>query len=54
MEDVATVGLLWLAYEYPYAAAAVAVVLLAFSIWLLLIARKVIRSLFRPKPPPAA
>jgi hypothetical protein len=54
LEDVATIGLLWLAYEYPYAAAGVALVVLALSIWLLLIARKVIRSLFRPKPPPAA
>ena len=54
VEDVATIGLLWLAYEYPYAAAGVAVVLLGVSVWLLLVARKVIRRLFRPKPPPAA
>ena len=49
-EDVATAGLLWLAYEYPYAAGAIAVGLLALAVGLLLLARKVIRSLFRPRP----
>ncbi|MBT2135457.1 DUF4126 family protein [Croceibacterium sp. LX-88] len=51
VEDVTTFGLLWLVYEHPYIAAGVAVVLLALTIWLLLLARKVIRSLFRPRPP---
>ncbi len=50
VEDVATVGLLYLAYEYPYAAAAIAVLLLALTIALLLLARRIIRGLFRPKP----
>ena len=49
-EDVATAGLLWLAYEYPYAAGAIAIGLLALAVGLLLLARKVIRSLFRPRP----
>jgi hypothetical protein len=51
VEDVTTFGLLWLVYEYPYIAAGVAVVLLALTIWLLLLARRIIRSLFRPRPP---
>lgn len=46
VEDVATVGLLYLAYEYPYVAGGIALVLLALAIWLLLIARRVIRKLF--------
>lgn len=50
VEDVATLGLLWLAYEYPVAAAVIALGLLALAIGLLLLARKVIRSLFRPRP----
>ena len=53
VEDVATVGLLWAAYEYPYAAAAIAVGLLALAIALLLMARRVIRRLFRRERPPA-
>ena len=51
VEDVATAGLLWLAYEYPYVAAGIAVVLLLLAIGLLLLARRVLRSLFRPRPP---
>ena len=51
MEDVATVGLLWLAYEYPYLAGGIALALLAVSVWLLLIARRIIRKLFRKAPP---
>ncbi|WP_128893411.1 DUF4126 domain-containing protein [Erythrobacter sp. HKB08] len=43
VEDVATIGLLYLAYEYPYAAGAIALVLLALTIWLLLLARRIIR-----------
>ena len=53
VEDVATAGLLWAAYEYPYAAAGIAVVLLALAIALLLMARRVIRRLFRRERPPA-
>ena len=45
-EDVATVGLLWLAYEYPVAAASVALVVLALCLWLLLLARRVLKRLF--------
>ena len=45
-EDVATAGLLYAAYEYPYAAAGIAAVLLALVVGLLLMARKIIRSLF--------
>ncbi|MFN4113664.1 MAG: DUF4126 domain-containing protein [Sphingomonadaceae bacterium] len=52
-EDVATLGLLYIAYEYPYAAGAMALVLLAITIWLLLVARRVIRRLFgQDKAPP--
>lgn len=60
-EDVATVGLLWLAYEYPVAAAGVALVVLALCLWLLLLARRVLKRLFfrtgeqtqHPLPEPA-
>lgn len=56
VEDIATVGLLWAAYEYPYAAGAIALILLALTIWLLLKLRNLIRGFFRhrPKEPPAA
>ena len=46
MEDVATGGLLWLAYQYPEIAGLVALVLLAIVIALLLMARRFIRALF--------
>lgn len=46
VEDVATAGLLWAAYEYPYAAGAIALVLLALTVWLLLLARRVVRRFF--------
>lgn len=59
VEDVAAAGLLWAAFEYPYAAVGIAAVLLALTVALLVIARRVLRSLFgRPKgaarvvPPP--
>ena len=57
VEDVATAGLLYLAYDHPYVAGGIALVLLALTVWLLLLARRVIRSLFgKPKtaavPPP--
>lgn len=44
-EDVATAGLLWAAYQYPYAAAGIALFLLALTVGLLL-ARRVLRKLF--------
>ncbi len=55
-EDVATAGLLYAAYEYPYAAGAIAVLLLGVSVWLLLLARRVIRRIFGAgkKAPPAS
>src|SRR5690606_28142668 len=57
-EDVVTLGLLYLAYEHPVAAGAIALVLLVLAIWLLLLARKVLRSLLgtgsgTAPPPPA-
>ena len=57
-EDVLTVGLLYLAYEYPVAAGAVALALLVLAIWLLLTARRMLRALFSssgrgPPAPPA-
>ena len=54
-EDIATTGLLFLAYTHPLAAGAIAVVLLALAIWLLVAARRVLRRLFgRRSPPPVA
>lgn len=51
VEDVASAGLLWAAFEYPYAAAGIAAVLLALTVVLLLLARRVFLNLFgRPKP----
>lgn len=60
VEDIATVGLLWLAYEYPVAAVAVALALLALCVALLLLARRLLHRLFfrtgkqtqHPLPPP--
>lgn len=46
VEDVATVGLLYAAYEYPYVAGAIAIGLLALTIWLLLIARRILKRIF--------
>ena len=43
---LAAAGLLWLAYENPLAAGAVALVLLALTVALLLWARRVIKRLF--------
>lgn len=51
-EDVATAGLLWAAYEHPYVAGGVAVLLLALTVGLLLLARKVLRKLFFRVPAP--
>lgn len=46
VEDVATAGLLYAAYEYPYWAIGIAAALLAFTIWLLLLARRIIKQIF--------
>ncbi len=51
VEDIATAGLLWAAYEYPYAAAAIAALLLALAIWLLLAVRRLVRRIFPQAPP---
>jgi hypothetical protein len=51
VEDVATAGLLYTAFQYPYAAAGIAAVLLAIVVGLLLMARKIIRSLFGRREP---
>jgi hypothetical protein len=50
VEDVATMGMLWLAYEYPVAAGVVALVLLALAVALLLWARRVIKRVFMKVP----
>lgn len=56
-EDVVTAGLLYTAYEYPYVAGGIALVLLALTVWLLVVARRVIRRIFgsekQPDPPPS-
>lgn len=45
-EDVATAGLLWAAYEYPYTAAGIALFLLTLAAGLLLLlARRVLKTL---------
>lgn len=46
VEDVATAGLLYAAYEYPYWAGGIAVVLLVLTIWLLMLARRIIKQIF--------
>ena len=50
IEDVATVGLLYLAYEYPVAAGVVALILLALIVALLMWARRVIKRIFVRMP----
>ena len=45
-EDVATVGLLWFVYEYPWVAAGVFAVLLGLTVLLVAMVRKVFRALF--------
>lgn len=45
-EDVATVGLLYLAYEYPIVAGVIALALLALAAALLMWARRVIKRIF--------
>lgn len=51
-EDVVAGGLLVLAYTYPVAAGAVALVLLALAVWLLLLARRVLKRLFARRAAP--
>lgn len=51
-EDVATIGTLWLVYEYPAAAIGVAAVLLVLAVALLLTIRRVVKAVFG-KPPEA-
>lgn len=50
-EDVVTAGLLYAAYEYPYAAAGIAAVLLALIAGLLVMARRILRRLFARRAP---
>ena len=52
-EDVATGGLLALAIAYPIAAAAIAMALVALSLWLVLAARRMLRRFLEPKRPQA-
>lgn len=47
-EDVATAGLLYLAFDHPYIAGVVALLVLALTVWLLVKARQVLRRLFSP------
>lgn len=49
-EDVATLGLLWLAYEYPFAAAGIAAFLLLLVAGLLWMTRRLIKRLFFRTP----
>lgn len=48
-EDVATGGLLALAIAYPIAAALIAAALVILSLWLVLAARRLIKSFLEPK-----
>jgi hypothetical protein len=52
-EDLATGGLLALAIAYPIAAAAIAMALVALSLWLVLAARRMLRRFLEPKRPQA-
>lgn len=54
VEDVATIGLMWFVYEYPWAAAGVAAFLLALAIGLVLAVRKFLRSIFGRRREPEA
>lgn len=49
-EDVATIGLLYVAYQYPVVAGVIALVLLGLAIGLMLLARTIIKRLFFRKP----
>jgi hypothetical protein len=52
-EDVATGGLLALAIAYPIAAAAIALILVLLSIWLVVAARRMLKRILEPKRPQA-
>jgi hypothetical protein len=52
-EDVATGGLLALAIAYPIAAAAIALILVMLSIWLVIAARRMLKRILEPKRPQA-
>ena len=52
-EDVATAGLLALAIANPIAAALIAIILVALSVWLVLAARRMLRRILEPKRPQA-
>lgn len=58
-EDVAAIGLLYLAYEYPMVAGGIALMLLALAVWLLMAARRLIKRMLgagkgeSSAPPPA-
>jgi hypothetical protein len=45
-EDVVTGGLLYLAYAYPVAAGVVALVLFGVAVWLMVLARRVLKRVF--------
>ena len=45
-EDVVTVGLLWVVYQYPVAAAGVAAVLLLAAIVLIMMLRRLVKGVF--------
>lgn len=51
-EDLLTGGLLYLAYANPALAGLVALGLLILTVWLLLLARRVLRRIFAPAPVP--
>lgn len=46
VEDVATGSLLVLAYQFPVAAGGIALLLLALAVWLILLARRIFKTLF--------
>ncbi len=50
-EDVTTTGLLYLVYVHPAVAGGIALVLLALAVWLLAMARKVIKRLWSRSQP---
>ncbi len=45
-EDMMTSGLLLVAYKYPLAAGGIAVLLLALAVWLLIMARRLLKRIF--------
>ncbi|MBT8389740.1 MAG: DUF4126 domain-containing protein [Altererythrobacter sp.] len=50
IEDAATIGLLYLVYEYPLASGVIALVLLALTAWLLMTARRIIKRALSRSP----